>query len=145
MKINRDAKFAVVRPPDMMEKIANFMPFRAKCLNNLKQHLSMEREQVKTLPISNRRDCIADCNIMTMLDLMEESDMSPTSQEDCGLTNPLTNPPATPEQTHDLLNFRQIGQTEFENHDSYHTPSADAPRRRKCLQTFGSTKKNKAN
>ena len=149
MKINKDAKFAVVRPSqDMMEKTANFMPFRAKCLNNLKHHLSMEREQVKTLPISTSRDHIADTNIMAMLDFMEESDMLPTSQEDCGLTNPLTNTAATPEQTHSLLNFRQIGQTEFENHVSYlilHTPSTDAPCRRKRLQTFGSTKKTKKN
>ena len=104
----------------------------------------MEREQVTTLPISTSRDRIADTNIMAMLDLMEESDMLPISQEDCGLTNPLTNTAATPEQTHSLLNFRQIGQTEFENHVRYrilHTPSTDAPRRCKRLQTFGSTKK----
>ena len=120
MKINKDAKFAVVRPSqDMMETTANFMPFRAKCLNNLKHHLSMEREQVTTLSISTSRDRIADTNIMAMLDLMEESDMLPISQEDCGLTNPLTNTAATPEQTHSLFKFQQIGQTEFENHVSY--------------------------
>ena len=40
MKINKDAKFSVVRPsPEMMQKISNFIPFRAKCLNTLKKHL----------------------------------------------------------------------------------------------------------
>lgn len=42
VKINKDAKFAVVRPSkELMERISNFMPFRAKCLNNLKNHLAM--------------------------------------------------------------------------------------------------------
>ena len=147
MKINKDAKFAVVRPsPDIMENIANFMPFRAKCLNNLKHHLSMERNQTTTLPISTSRDRIADTNIMAMLDFMEESNMLPISHESFVLTNSLTNTAAIPEHTHDLLNFRQIGQTEFENHVCYrilHTPSTDGPRRRKRLQTFANTKRNK--
>ena len=146
MKINKDAKFAVVRPsPDIMENIANFMPFRAKCLNNLKHHLSMERNQTTTLPISTSQDRIADTNIMAMLDFMEESNMLPISHESFVLTNSLTNTAAIPEQTHDLLNFRQIGQTEFENHVCYrilHTPSTDGPRRRKRLQTFANTKRN---
>ena len=83
---------------------------------------------------------------MAMLDFMEESNMLPISHESFVLTNSLTNTAATPEQTHDLLNFRQIGQTEFENHVCYrilHTPSTDGPRRRKRLQTFANTKRNK--
>ena len=47
---------------------------------------------------------------------------------------------------HDLMNFRRIGQAEFEDHVSYlilRTPSTDAPRRRKRLQTFSSTKTTK--
>ena len=54
-----------------------------------------------------------------MIDLMEESEMIPSSEEDLGPTNPLTNTQSTPEQAHDLLNFRQIGQAEFEAHVRY--------------------------
>ena len=76
-------------------------------------------------------------------DLMEECNMLPTSSQECGLHNIVSNTAATPEQTHDLLNFREIGQLEFEAHVNYRilrTPSADAPRRRKRLQTFTNTK-----
>ena len=74
---------------------------------------------------------------------MEECDMLPTSPENCGLQNNLSNISATTEQAHDLLNFREIGQAEFEAHVSFcilRTPSTDAPHRRKRLQTFASTK-----
>ena len=61
-----------------MEKISNFMPFHAKCLNNLKQYLHMERQPSKILPASASRDRIADRNIQAMLDLMKECDMFKT-------------------------------------------------------------------
>ena len=45
MKINKDAKFSVVRPsPEIMNRISNLMPFRAQCLNSLKKHLDMEMQ-----------------------------------------------------------------------------------------------------
>ena len=122
------------------------MPFHTKCLNNLKKHLGMEKQPAESLPLATSRDRTANENIQVMFDLMEESDMFCKSQSGNQLKNPFTDIPATPEQMHDLINFRLIGQTEFEDHVRYrilHTPSADAPRRRKRLQTFGSTKQNK--
>ena len=68
-----------------------------------------------------------------MLDLMEECDMLPTSPENCGLQNNLSNISATTEQAHDLQNFCKIGQAEFEAHVSFRIlriPSTDAPHRR---------------
>ena len=53
---------------------------------------------------------------------------------------------ATPEQMHDLLNLHEIGQAAFEDHVNYlilRSSSTDAPCRRRRLQTFSSTKKNK--
>ena len=143
MKINKDAKFAVVRPSEEMMEISNFTPFHAKCLNNLKQHLRMKKQPSKTLPTSTSRDRVADRNIQAMLDLMEECDMLPSSSDECRLQNHLTNTPATPEQTHDLLTFRQIGQAEFEAHVNYHILhilSTNAPCRQKRLQILASTK-----
>ena len=126
-----------------MEKISNFMPFRSKCLNNLKHHLALDDKLPQTLPVSTSRDRIAEGNVQSMLDLMEECDMLPTSLDNLGLQNNFSDIPATPEQAHDLLNFRNIGQAEFEAHVSYRilrTPSTNAPRRRKRLQTFTTTK-----
>ena len=45
----------------------------------------------------------------------------------------------TPEQMHDLLNFREIGQTEFERRVEYYilrSPSVRPPKRQKRLLTF---------
>ena len=144
MKINRDAKFAVVRPSEeLMERISNFMPFRAQCINNLKLHLGIQKEQASPVPQATSRDIVADQNITVMLDYIEENNILPTSSENLGLHNFLSHTPATPEQTHDLLNFRTIGQEEFQAHINYRIlrdPSMGAPERRKRLHTFGSSK-----
>ena len=45
----------------------------------------------------------------------------------------------SPEQIHDLINFRKIGQTEYERRVEYfvlRNPSVKAPKRRKRLLTF---------
>ena len=72
-----------------------------------------------------------------MLDYIEQNKMLPTSSENLGLQNFLSPTLATPEQAHDLLNFRQIGQEEFETHINYcilRDPSVSAPERRKRLK-----------
>ena len=85
----------------MMEKIANFMPFRAKCLNTLKKHLDMEKEPAENLPTATSRDRAADGNICAMLDMMDESEMLPSPQTDPKLLrNPFTDTVATAEQMH---------------------------------------------
>ena len=92
------------------------------------------------------RDIIADQNIIVMLDYIEQNKMLPTSSENLGLQNFLSHTPATPEQAHNLLNFRRIGQEEFETHVNYRTlrdPRVSAPERRKYLHTFASTKARK--
>ena len=78
MKINKDSNFAVVRPsPETMKTIANFMPFRSKCLNN---HLNMGKKLATIVPTSTSCDRTADTNITAMLDFMEECNMIPDSQ-----------------------------------------------------------------
>ena len=144
MKINRDAKFAIVRPSDgLIDKMANYMPFRAGCMNNLKHHLGLGNARPTTLPIPTSRDRIADDNIKAMLDHIKESKMLPDSEENEGLQNFLSGVRASPEQAQDLLHFRTIGQQEYEAHISYRilrTPSTDdAPHRKKSLKTFTTT------
>ena len=63
-----------------------------------------------------------------------------------GLNNFLQNKKATPEQSHDLLNFRDIGQTAFENYVSsklLKLTSTNASVRKKRLYTFTQTKSAK--
>ena len=94
----------------------------------------MDEQTPQTLPLSTSRDRTAEGNIQSMLDLIEECDMLPTSKDNLGLLNNLSRSPATPEQTHA---FHKIGQADFEAHVNYrilHTPSSHAPRRQKHLQ-----------
>ena len=44
MRINRDAKLAVIRPnPQRMEHLSNYLSFRAACVNNLRPRLHQSR------------------------------------------------------------------------------------------------------
>lgn len=59
------------------------------------------------------------------------------------LGNLFTEKHATPEQQHDLLNFREIGQDEFERHVAYYIlkeASVHPPLRKKRLQTLSQRK-----
>ena len=147
MMINKDAKFAVVRPSkELMHTISNFLPFRAQCMKNLKHHLFLHRDEESLLPVGRSHEKIAEQNLQVMLMLMDEEGMLPTESANVGLQNRLCSIAATPEQAHDLLTFREIGQAEFEadvKHRILHMPSTNAPRRQKRLQTFSTTKATK--
>ncbi len=61
MKSNRDAKFAIGRPSDNLNlRVVNYMPFRAKCMNNLKQQLGISNMQQQILPIATSKDKAVD-------------------------------------------------------------------------------------
>lgn len=74
MKINKDAKAAIVRPtPELAEKMSNFLQFRARCSSNLREHLNIDdTKQSKSFQLLNysSRDEKADQNIHAMLELM---------------------------------------------------------------------------
>ena len=77
-----------------------------------------------------------------MLDAILSENMLTVS----GLWNLIENAQATPEQAHDLLNFRAIGQEAVEGFVSSKViglPSTAAPTRRKWLCTFSVTKVQK--
>ncbi len=110
------------------------MPFRAKCMNNLKQQLGISNMQQQILPIATSKDKAADENILAMLDYTEENEMFPDGDENLGLQNFLSNVKAEPEQAKDLLEFQPLRQKEFEKYVSYQilgTPSTNAPSQRK--------------
>ena len=63
------------------------------------------------------------------------------------LTNPYTEKEATKQQQEDLMNFREIGEKEFEKYVEYnilHKPSTKTPNRKRKLLTFSHCKANKA-
>lgn len=76
-----------------------------------------------------------------MLDAIERKDMKGN-----GLWNFLDGKEATPEQAHDLLNYRKIGQDSFDSYINTRIvgkPSTNASKRKKPLITFSVTKVHK--
>ena len=109
MKVNKDAKLAVVRPSESkIAHLSNYLPFRSACLNNLMRVLFPEREKnserFDNCPTS--KDKKLEANVYSMIELISAHGMFHQQAENQGLYNFLQNKQATPEQAHDLLNFR---------------------------------------
>lgn len=145
MKINKDAKLAVIHPSKhRMEFLSNYMAFRSSCLENLKKQIFPESQldtQVFSHSLTSKHKK-RETNILNMLDATNSKGMLSLS----GLWNFLESKEATPEQAHDLLNFRSIGEEAFERFVSTKLigiPSASAPNRKKRLVTFSVTKVHK--
>ena len=144
MRINKDAKLAVVHPSQhKMEFLSNYLSFRATCVENLKKQLFPECEkstqEFSHSPTSKHRK--RDANIQNMLDAIKSKSMLTS-----GLNNFLELKQATPEQAHDLLNFRKIGEEALESFISTKIlglTSTTVPTRRKRLCTFSVTQTQK--
>ena len=142
MKINKDAKMAVTRPSvHKMEHLSNHLPFRAACVNNLTQQLFPERDK-RTLKFSHSptsKDKKTSLNVERMLEAISNHGLFHSAEENNGLSNFLQSQKASSEQAHDLLKFREIGQTGYEAFilsKLLNIPSTAAPVRRKRLNTF---------
>ena len=95
MRINRDAKLAVIRPnPQRMEHLSNYLSFRAACANNLSAQLFPERatQSVKFTHRTTSKDRIAEVNIQRMFDRISEHGMFRLCQENQGMWNFLVRP-----------------------------------------------------
>ena len=79
-----------------------------------------------------------DENIEAMATAMRSSGMLASVETNRGLANFFTNTHATPEQRHDLLQYRKIGQADYDAHVNYcllNSPSSKAPTRQRKLST----------
>ncbi len=142
MKINKDAKLAVVHPSEQkMEYLSNYLPFRAGCVNNLIDQLFPERK-THALKFSHRptsQDKKAHANAECMLKAITDHGMFHSDSINKGLWNFLRSIQASPEQAHDLLTFRSVGQAAFCCYIQtklLKKKSTDAPVRKKRLRTF---------
>ena len=73
------------------------------------------------------------------VETIQSSSLFETTIKNRGLFNPFTNQKATQQQSHDLLNFRQIGQEDYELRIAnfiLRQPSVEAPNRKRRMQTF---------
>ena len=145
MCINKECKEFITRPSaDYIQRTAKFLPIRAKAMKHFEIQLFPERKQLV-------RDSNAILSITATTSECKKLEMNVQSQvtklkQDSSLNNRentlshLFNcKKPTPEQVEDLMNFREIGQKEFECRVQYAilgNPSATLRKRKKRLLTF---------
>ena len=149
MLINRECKSSIVRPhPEYINRLARYIPYRTKALENLKQQLfpeSIQQQPTITSPFSsspNDRKC--ELNIQAQILAMKTHPLFSVDGKNSELWNPYTHKEATPQQTNDLLTFRSIGEKEFlQRITSFilKQPSTLAPNRKRHLLTFSEGQK----
>ena len=152
MLINKHVKQTIVRPSkDYINRITQYIPFRVKSIENLKDQLFADKADMATKkphPIMltpDRRTVKSEENIHIMIQKIKDIQLLPqTMSENRGLINPFRGLKANAAQSHDLLSFNKIGRENFELRiEAYvlKTPSVKVPQRRKKLQTFTTYKK----
>ena len=148
MMINRSCKSAVVRPTrDHINRVAQFITYSSKAIENLKTQLFPQNEKEESnqsILSSYSKDKAFNNNVTAQMKLMREKGLFEVRTTNRGLINPMTNVKANPDQEHDLLNFRYIGEREFLSRVAsvlLQQPSVQAPNRKRRLVTFSDTKK----
>ena len=126
MKINKDCKTSIVRPSkDYISRVAGYISYHAKCMENLKKQLFPE-ENISTSSIlssilsTDAKARKSASNTEAQINLMLSVQHLPLVCINHVLVNPFSLKHTTQEQNHDLLQFRIIGQDEFEKHLSYY-------------------------
>ena len=143
MLVNRDCKSAVVHPnKEFINRLALYFPYRSKVIQNFKKQLNphTRNDHNKSQAQKGRE------NIQAMLEALTKSDTLPAQATDgVVLRNGFTGTNASTAQQLDLINFRNIGQTDFDayvEHVYLHTGNIKAPVKRHQLKTFCTTSKN---
>lgn len=109
MKINKECKTSIVHPSqDYLNRTANYIPYRAKCMENLREQLFPE-DNHKHIP--NVPDCLMSedyktkrsiANIKAQRNIMLSTKYLPLETTNEALCNPFVKKVATPDQQHDL-------------------------------------------
>ena len=151
MLINKACKTSIVRPSkDYINRIAHYIPYRTKSLENLKHQIfpetKCEEVTITSSFTSKSDDKKYELNVQAQISAIKVYSLFPVEGSNRGLVNPFTKKVASPSQSSDLLNFRSIGQKEFlQRINSFilKQPSVNAPNRKRHLQTFSERQTNK--
>ena len=135
---------ALTRPtPDQINRLANYLPYRTKAVENAKHQLFPERIPQDNTPhspfSSENKDLKLEKNVVSIMTKIENKSLLVISDKNRGVINPFSGKVANSRQEHDLLHFREIGQIEFDDRIKYYilkTPSTQAPNRKRRLETF---------
>lgn len=118
MLINRDLKDAITRPArNTINQVALSFPYKSGNLRNIRHQVFKDKHDNKSVMSST--DQKMNDNTLSILNGIRSSSLLPIedSESDCPLKlrNSFTGLVATNEQEHDLLNFCDIGERDFEN------------------------------
>ena len=148
MCINKSCKTAIVHPTeDYIHRIAKYIPYRNKCLENLQQQLFPDEKQAQSknpsLYSTNAQTKKHHSNVEAIKECISGTLLSDKPE----LHNPYSSKTATQPQREDLMNFYSIGEREFEKYTEYRIlrrPSTNAPNRKRKLVTFSERKVTKS-
>lgn len=118
MMINKDCKMSIVRPlPDSISRIVNYMAYRSRTMENLRQQVLHQEEDKKKSAIispfsSKPNDAKCELNICEQMKRIEKSGIFEITPDNRGLFS-IGERQARESQQNDLLNFRSIGEREF--------------------------------
>ena len=142
MLVNRDCKAAVVHPnKEFISRMALYFPYRAKSIKYFKNQINPQKAENEIIQSAGHIRKAGE-NIKAMNQLLSQSDTLPTqsSNDKMVLRNGFTSTKADSSQQLDLLNFRSIGQVDF---DAYvqnvylRTGNVKASVKQHRLKTFG--------
>ena len=149
MCINRDCKEYITRPSaDYISRTAMCLPVRAKAIKNIEKQVFSDKKSANSVS-SNSITSIhgsglshkLEMNVRSQIQKLELSSIT-AADTSSGLRHLFNKKDLSPDQSHDLLNFRHIGQIEFERRVQYFVlpaPSVKTPKRLKRLLTFTGT------
>ena len=151
MLINKECKTTMVKPtPDYINRLVKYLPYRSKAFETFRQQLGLEDKhnyEAITSPFSHApQDQKFEENVREQVKCIAVHSVFAVQDKNRGLINPFSGKKATPEQSHDLLNKRSIGQREYLGRVGaiiLRQPSFKAPNRQRRLQTFSEPKVNK--
>ena len=151
MCINKDMKMAVARPTvPYLKKTTFFFSYRIKAQKQLISQLFPQPTILPQTPSiwdSTSTGKRWNDNVVQMrATIAEHCIFTTNSDNNRGVVNLFANKQATPEQAHDLLNARKIGEQSYLGFVKYHLlqlPSVNAPVRQKRLLTMAPIKVTK--
>ena len=148
MMITKSCKTSIVHPTqDYIHRIASYIPYRNKCLENLRKQLFPEHCTTAVLTSLLTTNPSTQKHHATVEAVKRRINEGLLTAELPALTNPYTEKEVTKQQREDLMNFRETGEKEFEKYVEYnilHKPSTKTPNRKRKLLTFSHRKANKA-
>ncbi len=146
MCINKDLKMAISRPTQSyLQKTSLFMKHRISIHKSLLSEIfpSLNSQFEPLFNIFTKKPAIVkgEENVVAMITQIDKIGLFPGDKitKNRGLINAFSNIKATPEQSHDMLNFRKIGSCDLDNYINHFIlkkPSTAAPVRKNKLLTM---------